>query len=410
MNVCMLLWNYWPVPAGGAESQCRKLVYALSGHEVDCCVLTARLSRNTPVHDQDGKSRIRRITVAQMWLDAFLAWRARKAESCARSPNQAQLSDTRRTSSITLRRSSEMVVRWVNTASFMLGATCWLIYHRKKIDILHVHTGDWLAGYAGWVGKFLRIPVVCKASNMPALPVLDKSVPFRRILDKSRLGIDFVALHGAIKDELATRVSRKDKIVQIPNGVLIPEASAPCVQGDYVLYVGNFSQGEAHKAFDVLLKAWALVIVRFPSARLCMAGGGDTTPWRKMANELGCAHAVHFAGYVKDLSHHYQKASVFVLPSRHEGMSNALLEAQAWGVPAVVSDIPGNRAVVDNGVTGLVVPVEDHIRLAESILYLLDDSKKRQEMGHNARERIVEHFSMQIIAKNYVTMYKSMVK
>ncbi|WP_161788451.1 glycosyltransferase family 4 protein [Desulfonatronum thiodismutans] len=406
----MLIWNYWPVPAGGAESQCRKLVHALSKHEVDCCVLTARLSRNTPVQDQDGRSRVRRIAVLQMWLDAVLAWRAGRNKIPGRTQKKIRPADTEEVSFSSLRQSVEMLVRWINTMSFMVGATCWLFYHRKEFDVIHVHTGDWLAGYAGWVGKFLQIPVVCKASNMPALPILDRSVPFRNILDKSRLRINFVALHGAIEDELAARVFRKDQIVQIPNGVLVPEAPVTCVKGDYVLYVGNFSQGKAHKAFDVLLKAWVLVIKRLPSARLCMAGGGDATPWREMAGELGCAHAVHFAGYIKDLSQHYQKASVFVLPSRHEGMSNALLEAQAWGVPAVVSDIPGNRAVVNNGETGFVAPVGDHIRLAETILFLLENSSKRQEMRHNARERIMKNFSMAIIAQKYVDMYKSMAK
>jgi glycosyltransferase involved in cell wall biosynthesis len=171
------------------------------------------------------------------------------------------------------------------------------------------------------------------------------------------------------------------------------------------LYVGNFCQGADHKGFDVLCKAWAQVCVHHPEAKLILAGQGDTAPWKEMFARLGCAQHVEFAGYVQSLADLYHKAALFVLPSLHEGMSNALLEAQAWGLPAVVSGIPGNSAVVDNGSTGVVVPAGDHMALAEEICVLLSNPEKRAEMGARARERIVANFTIDRVAEKYETLY-----
>ncbi|MCI5210912.1 MAG: glycosyltransferase, partial [Candidatus Electrothrix sp. ATG2] len=136
-----------------------------------------------------------------------------------------------------------------------------------------------------------------------------------------------------------------ERIEVIPNGVDIPAEVPEHRTANEVLYVGNFTQGASNKGFDILLTAWAEVSKVLGKAQLVMVGGGDASCWINFIRQLGCSDSVRFVGSVDDPSPFFASAELFVLPSRHEGMSNALLEAQSWGLPAVVSDISANVAV-----------------------------------------------------------------
>jgi glycosyltransferase involved in cell wall biosynthesis len=97
------------------------------------------------------------------------------------------------------------------------------------------------------------------------------------------------------------------------------------------------------------------------------------------------------------------------VPSRHEGVPNVLLEAQAWGLPAVVSDIPGNSLVVQDGVTGLIVPVDDVEALTAALVEMLLQPSQRRKMGKAAREKMRSCFSMSGVAKAYHDCYRSIL-
>jgi glycosyltransferase involved in cell wall biosynthesis len=184
-----------------------------------------------------------------------------------------------------------------------------------------------------------------------------------------------------------------------------PKAAEP-ERHHRALYVGNFSQGSHWKAFDVLIKAWRRVVAAKPSASLVMVGGGDSTPWKRLARTLGCDGSIVWCGPTADPGPHYVNAAIFVLPSRIEGMSNALLEAQSHGLPCVVSGIPGNTAVVAHGVNGWVVPVGDDQALAAAILALLNDSACRMRLGNAARTRAGRHFSLDAVVGRLAGIYR----
>ncbi len=406
----MLVWSFWPAPTGGAENQCRKLSRSLTKfNNIHCVVLTARLQRASFLHEKADSVDIVRIPVPQTLVDRAIDWRDRhRLQGKPVETVTGRPVTSKKTSAYTAILLSA-VVRWINTFVYIFWASVWLFWNRREIDILHVHIGDWLAGYGGWIGARLGIPVLCKAADMPALPEITASIPFHRVWDRWRRKINYVALHGAIRDQLVAGGVQQERIQVIPNGVEVPFGKAAPDTGRYVLYVGNFSQGTEHKGFDVLCKAWAKVSLEDPEARLMMAGQGDTKPWRLMLEQLGVGIGVAFVGYVQPLDELYRNAALFVLPSRHEGMSNALLEAQAWGVPAVVSAIPGNSAVVNDGITGVVVPVGDHLAVAEAILGLLADPQKRAEMGASARGRIEKHFQIDRVAGVYEVLYNDIL-
>jgi glycosyltransferase involved in cell wall biosynthesis len=251
--------------------------------------------------------------------------------------------------------------------------------------------------------------VLCKGAFLPVFPALDTSIPMRTVCDRWRRRVDHVALTGAIRDDLVNHGVPSDRIHDIPNGVPLPVDEAEVAGATHVLCVGNLSQGSAHKAFDVLIQAWSRTIRAVPEARLTVAGRGDARPWRELAERLGCGHSVEFPGYLEDREALYRDAAVFVLPSRGEGISNALLEAQSRGIPAVVSDVPGNCAVVRHMETGLIVPVGSVEDTAEAMESLLRDEALRVRLGRAARERIRENFSMDAIAGRYAGLYAELL-
>ncbi|MDE0840468.1 MAG: glycosyltransferase family 4 protein, partial [Kiritimatiellae bacterium] len=272
-----------------------------------------------------------------------------------------------------------------------------------------VHTSEWIAGFAVWIGGCLHLPVVCKVATLPVMRPLDRAIPFRRRLATLRTRCEFMAQNEAQADELRSTGIDAARIRVIPNSVTIPDVSQREPDGNLVLFVGNLTQMNAHKAFDVLFDGWAELVSRCPDARLVVAGAGESSEWEARLEARNARASVEFLGRVDNVDDYYRRAAVFVLPSRQEGLSNALLESQSWGVPAVVSDIPGNVGVVTNGENGFVVSVDDVSALADGMETLLKDDAKRDAMGRKARERMERGFNIAAIAQTVESTYECLV-
>ena len=120
------------------------------------------------------------------------------------------------------------------------------------------------------------------------------------------------------------------------------------------------------------------------------------------------AGQVTFAGETADVALYLRAADLFVLPSRAEGMSNAVLEAMACGIPVVATDVGGNREIVGaDGVSGRLVPSGDPVALAEAIGTLVGKPALRQELGSAAHGIVRERFDIQRVATQYLSMYSS---
>ena len=140
--------------------------------------------------------------------------------------------------------------------------------------------------------------------------------------------------------------------------------------------------------------------------RLYWYGAGSSEHWRRVAEKKGCSESVFFEGPSDDLTDRFLESGYLVFPSRVEGMSNVLLEAQAAGLPAVVSDIAGNTAVVQDGLNGQVVPVGDAEALSEALLALFRSPSKRAVMGRAARARMMESFAIEKVAARLEFAYE----
>lgn len=108
----------------------------------------------------------------------------------------------------------------------------------------------------------------------------------------------------------------------------------------------------------------------------------------KEAKSLNLENRVHFLGFRKDIPSICNAVDVFILPSYQEGLSVALMEAMAIGLPVVASDIRGNRDLIDDGKGGYLVPIEDYKEYALKIKFILDNPQESKKLGEYNRNKI----------------------
>ncbi len=404
MKIWMVTWSYWPGPQGGAERQCRLLVSNFPEGSVECSVITGWLSWRWKRKEKDGFAIIRRFSLlAPLALAAEKAAIFFIARLCS---GKGKGNDLEQKIVFWLR----LPFVWLARFFFMVEFSLWSYRNKETVDIIHVHETGWLGAFTIYLAKKLGKPVLCKEATYPAFPVLGWDVPFRRFLKRYQRNAHIIALNDAVKEDLMHKGVAEKRISLIPNAVIYPSIGAKPGESNTVLYVGNFSQGAYLKAFDVLFEAWASVAKDLPNITLIMLGGGNTEYWKKVAKSLECDQSVRFLGFCQNTSPYFRDAGLFVLPSRVEGMSNALLEAMSWGLPAVVSDIPGNLAVVSDGENGKVVPAGDSNALAETIVQLMNSPQLRGTMGVKGRETVAKEFKVEIVLNKLVHLYNTLVK
>lgn len=162
------------------------------------------------------------------------------------------------------------------------------------------------------------------------------------------------------------------------------------------------------KGIRFLVEAAALLKPRFPDLKLVVAGDGFERPELvRLADSLGIGNDVTFLGWVPntDLPPYYRAAAVSVIPSLEEGFGIPAAEAMGCETPVVASDAGGLPEVVEDGVTGLIVPRGDSRALAESIGTLLADPARRGAMGRAGRERALRLFDWDRSAEQFEQIY-----
>lgn len=199
------------------------------------------------------------------------------------------------------------------------------------------------------------------------------------------------------------------KVIGLPFAVDVERFSAAtkAPAEPTALFVGGLDRAHYFKGIDVLLRAFAGVAWKYPTARLVIVGDGDLRPtYEKQARELGISNRVSFLGGVPDqkLPDVYRQASFHVLPSidRSEAFGLVTLEAAASGIPSIVSDLPGVRTVVVPDETGLVVPPGDVPILEMALDRLFADPLATQAMGKAARVRAEKHYAQGVVERAFI--------
>jgi glycosyltransferase involved in cell wall biosynthesis len=170
-----------------------------------------------------------------------------------------------------------------------------------------------------------------------------------------------------------------------------------------VVHVGSFRACKNHAG---LLQVFRKVVDAVPDAVLLLAGDG---PLRSIIHEqirqLGLDGQVRVLGVRRDATALMQLADVFVFPSHYEGLSVALMEASAVGLPIVASDIPGNREATDNGASARLHDAADADGMAASVIDLLRNPDERVRLGKYGREIYERTFSIEASVERLMVLY-----
>jgi len=205
----------------------------------------------------------------------------------------------------------------------------------------------------------------------------------------------------------------RHKCTVVPLGIdisrFMPAPTAARAAPLRLLFVGRLRY---YKGLDVLLRA----LTHLPEAQLDIVGTGPMQrTWQTLAGQLGLHERVRFVGDVEDadLPAWYRRADLFVLPAtaRSEAFGLVLLEAMACGLPCISTELgTGTSWIVQDGVTGRVVPPGDVEALANALGRLMDDPSKRSAMGRAGRERVEHEFTKEDMVRRVESVYADVLR
>ncbi len=284
---------------------------------------------------------------------------------------------------------------------------------------LHVATGMPAARLAG-------LPMVMKISGDGIVSSMRRSRAGRLELGWLRKWrVPVMLLNESMMQEAMAAGFPRSQLVWMPNPVEIDEFR-PAAPGELqaerrrlqlpagatiAIYVGRLS-GE--KGIQPLIRGFARALDKAPESMLLLVGDGAIRgELETLARELGLGpERIRFTGRVPltEVPLWLRASDLFALTSPNEGFPCSLLEAMCSGLPSLVSDIPANRQLVDEGIHGLTVGWNDDKAIAEALLRLFGDRELRARMAAEARRRVVEKYSTARVAERYEELFGAAVR
>ena len=286
--------------------------------------------------------------------------------------------------------------------------------HRKQYQILHFHESEFLVVAGILISRLCDKRVITKMRASGRWSDLQHIQNHWRGLEKPviigmlKQADRTISLNEESDRELLAAGFRPERVIRMRNGIEVEKFP---VREDYtlghpstLLFMGRL---EPQKDVPTLLRS--LTLLKRADTQLVVLGSGPQRQQLEgLAEEWQIKERVKFCGRVAEVVPFLQRADLFVLPSLSEGISNALLEAMACGLPCVVSDIPGNRAVVTDGLDACLFPPGNAEALAQVLTTLLDDQSLRWRLGQAARSTVARCFSMQAVTEAYLTLYRQL--
>ncbi len=261
------------------------------------------------------------------------------------------------------------------------------ILFRIRPDVVSCHFIDYRSAYFAVLKYMFGFKLIVTGHGSDVM-FMNKSDPAAAFVFRAA---DHVT---GVSQEVCSRVADvapvQDKSTVIYNGIdweFWASSSACHAKVPAIVHVGSLRRV---KGQDVLLQSFKRVLRQVPECRLILIGEGDAEDeLKRLAERLVIAEQVDFLGWQEPeaIRRVFRQSTVFAFPSRQEGMGIALLEAMAAGLPSVASSVGGIPEVVRGRDTTILVPPEDEVALADGLLAILQDEKRRRRLSKNARER-----------------------
>lgn len=263
---------------------------------------------------------------------------------------------------------------------------------------------------------FLSIPIRIPTHHGYVGGVSGITQKIHGIMINSKLVSKMVAVSDKAGEIAINREGvKKEKISVILNGIRIPgevdgqvvkairEEFSVSEKDMLILSVGRLVE---QKGYHLLVEAAENVVREFPGAKFVIAGDGKLrTSLQALVNEYNLAETICFAGVRQDIPEMLMAADIYFTTSLWEGLSLALLEAMAAGLPVVTTAVEGVSNVIMHGKNGLIAPIGDINAMANSLIHLIGDSRMRHSMGGAAKAVVVGSHSLEKMCEAYEMLF-----
>jgi len=294
----------------------------------------------------------------------------------------------------------------------------WILLRHEQFDVVETFTHDSnLLGLP--LARLARVPVriATHRGKIEAFPRWRQSM--HNLLINIGIARTLVAVSEQTRAQAIEEGVRAPRITVIPNGVTpldtlsVNRSEARKNLGlsevdIFILSIGRLTYQKGHEYF---IQAMSKVVRHFPNAKAGICGDGPLrSQLESQILKLGLSDSVKLLGAWDDVSPILASADIFVLPSRWEGLSRALMEAMAAGIPVIATRVDGIQNLVTNDVYGLLVPAEDPERLENSILQLLRDPEMMKRIGSAGRAHVLQTHSTDDMCKKYYHLMLALLK
>ncbi|MGA8274457.1 MAG: glycosyltransferase [Candidatus Sulfotelmatobacter sp.] len=292
------------------------------------------------------------------------------------------------------------------------------LHRRSPLSVIHAHSALPCGHAAAFISRHLGVPFVV---TIHGLDVFNRcfqdgnAARWRRTISQAvyESAQKIICISAKVQQLLMDGMDSTVATEVVYNGTDI-DRFAPDANVDgskqkeslSILIVGNLLAGKGH---ELVLKALAQLKASHPGLLCHIIGeGADRERFAKLANDLGIGEQVIFLGRRtrSEVAEAMRNCTVFVLPSRYEGLGCVYLEAMACGKPAIACWGQGIDEIIRHGVNGWLIPVDGLEELVQGLRALLGNSDLRERIGRAARQTIVENLSLSHQAQKLISIYQ----
>lgn len=286
---------------------------------------------------------------------------------------------------------------------------------KNKIKLIHTHLFD--ADLCGFLAtRWAKVPIM--VITIQSIFFLKKKKHALRYKIMSLFVDRFLPVSDSLAQHFISwaRIN-PNKVTTVHNGIDLSEFNRPKDTNRLnelrkslgipvaTPVLGTVARLEPRKGHRYLLEAVAQINKDYPNLRVLLVGDGELkSDLRNLAKELNISSNVIFAGFQKNIPKILSLLDLFLLPSIEEGLSFAILEAMALGLPVIATNVGGTPELVQNGETGLLVPAKSSSALASAIARLLGDKEYATALGEAGKRRAAQ-FSSRIMAEKIEEIY-----
>ena len=289
------------------------------------------------------------------------------------------------------------------------------LIHRVQPDVIHTHSLGALI-YAGLATTFSRHAVILHGEHILLPP--EECQP-RRLRQRRWLYRQVWMAHSVsdgVRQQLINLGFPKEKIFPLLNGVDCQHfhpgnkmTARRQIGGlpDNALVLGIVGRFAPQKGHARLIEVFSEICATRSDLHLLIIGGGgnEEEKARAQARSSKAAARIRFAGFQNNLPPYYQSLDLLVAPSTLEGLSNAVLEAMACGVPVLAHPACGNTEIISSGTDGFIAELNTPVKLRKQLDLVLAQTSKLPAMGLAARAKVVRQFSLDRMTEQYIKLY-----